>query len=146
MTDNPYIGRFPYGKLAKYPHLKPEDIDTWERYIARYPQAYETINYDFPLGDLTELTELAATLGVAGAEKVNQYKVDVIAYRKDHIAIIELKGKATPSTIGQILSYRSLYKSKYKPNILLLPVIVAQTATPLLGELCVEQGISLIIV
>jgi len=44
-------GRFPYKHLAKYPHLKPEDIQVWEEFIAQNPKHFLTCDYDVCVGD-----------------------------------------------------------------------------------------------
>ncbi len=43
-------GRFPFKILAKYPHMKPEDIAVWERFINKNPGYFDTVDYDVHLG------------------------------------------------------------------------------------------------
>lgn len=139
-------GRFPYQTLAKYPHLKPEDVATWELFIRKYPDVYDRVDYDFALGDVTEHADVAAKADIAGVERLNQYKVDVIGYGKNIIDVIELKGKATISAMGQVLAYLNLYTREIKPGIRTRAVIIAQEATPELDRLCAEHGVTLILI
>ena len=43
-------GRFKYGKLSKYPHMKPEDVAIWERFLLDYPEYFDTVDYDVSVG------------------------------------------------------------------------------------------------
>ena len=43
---------FKYGKGYWYPHMKPRDIEIWERFMLAYPDAYEQCQYDFAVGDI----------------------------------------------------------------------------------------------
>ena len=139
-------GRFEYKQLVKYPHLKPADELTWGFFLTKYPQAYESVDYDLALGEMPEHAAEAEKLGIAGAEKLFMYKADVIGYRIERIDIIEIKQKATPSAIGQILLYKKIYDEEQKPTIPTRAVIVARDTTPQVTEMCLEYNITLIIV
>ena len=140
------LGRFPYVPLSKYPHLKPEDILTWEAFIAKYPSEYLRVDYDFPVGELAQHTEIAVELSIGGAERVNQYKIDVVAYRENSIDIIELKNKAVPGTIGQVLVYKNLYDREMKPTKPTSAIIIARNSSPDMDRLATEHGVTLLLV
>ena len=139
-------GRFKYEKLTKYPHLKPEDILTWEKFIDLVPAAYDSVDYDFALGQVPEATTKAQELEIPGAEKVFRYKADVIGYAPERIDIIELKDKANPTAIGQTLSEKMLYDRDEKPTVPTRAVIIAREATPELHEIADKYGVRLILV
>ena len=139
-------GRFPFQKLAKYPHLKPEDIKTWERFIDSHPHHYDTVDYDVGLSRVEEAAAKAAELDIKGDERLYQYKVDVCGYGPGITHIIELKGKATPQAIGQVLAYKMLYDRDLAPAGNTRAVIIAMGASPEMQMLCTEQNILLILV
>lgn len=139
-------GRFPYQKLAKYPHLKPEDVETWEAFIDKNPDAYERVDYDYALGHVPDHAAEAERLGISGVEKLNQYKVDVVGYKKDAVHIIELKGKATAAALGQIFLYRQLYSEERRPVVPTKAVIIAREATLDLPRIAEMQDVKLIVV
>ena len=139
-------GRFPYKSLVKYPHLKPEDVATWNAFIEQFPDHYTSVDYDTPVGELQELAAEAQRLEIAGSEQVNRYKIDCVGYREGGIDIIELKGKATPSAIGQVLSYRTLYLKQIKSTVPVRAVIITRETAPEMDALCEEHGVNLILV
>ena len=140
------VGRFKYGKLAKYPHMPAEDILTWEKFLEKYPDEYLSVDYDVHCGELTEHSDKAADLGIAGSEAVNQYKIDVVGYKKNSIDLIELKGKAVPAAIGQLAMYKSLYDKEVKPTVQTYPVIIAREESPFMADCCKNEGVLLILV
>lgn len=140
------MGRFQYGKLAKYPHLSREDIITWEQYIEKYPEKYERVDYDFALGKIEEHTTSAIELGIAGAERVNQYRIDVIGYKNNEIDIIEVKNKATPAVLGHIKAEKFLYDRDHGAGSKTKMIIIAREMTPELDTLAKAENIQLILV
>ena len=138
-------GRFPFKRLAKYPHLKPEDVRTWERFIDSHPDYYNSVDYDMGLSRVEEAAQKAKELESEGDERLYQYKVDAVGYRPDEIHIIEIKGKAPPQAIGQVLSYKLLYDREKSPGMPTRAVIIATEAANEMPMLCKEQGVTLIL-
>lgn len=107
-------GRFPYKKLTKYPHMKPEDVKVWERLLEEEPSLFDTCDYDFALGkgaptnpDHPEEIQFDHTI-------LTQKKVDVIGYVGNDVYVIEVKPIADMRALGQILTYFELYTAEYK--------------------------------
>lgn len=139
-------GRFKYGFLAKYPHLNTADKAVWERFIASYPTAYETVDYDFALDEQSGAEQVAGDFLIPGAERVYNFRIDVIAYRASEIHIIELKDKADAAAIGQLGHYRDIYLSDEKPTEPVNAVIIAGSVVPRLEDFLSKNHVSLIIV
>lgn len=102
-------GRFPYKILAKYPHMKPEDVAVWERFINKDPYFFDFCDYDVPCGQgAPQDPKLPENIQYDG-KILTQKKIDVIAYRGDFQYIIEVKPIADTRALGQILTYHALY-------------------------------------
>ena len=140
------IGRFKYGKLVKYPHMENEDIATWEKFLDLSPTAYDTVDYDFALGNVAEHAEAAAAAGIPGAERVNKYRIDVIGYGNDEIHLIELKGKASPAVLGHIRAEKLLYDRDEADGEPTKMIVIAREATPEMTMLAKADDVSLILV
>ncbi|MFQ5751799.1 MAG: hypothetical protein ACE5HI_07365 [bacterium] len=140
----PHKGRFEYKKLAKYPHLDREDIITWEQFINENPTAYNSVDYDFALGENKKATEMAQELGIPGAERVYKYRADVVGYRNNEIHIIELKKRATPAVIGQVLADVALWVRDYGNTPPVKAVVIARDATPEMDFLAASHNVFLI--
>lgn len=140
------IDFFKYEKRYKYPHMKPNDIEIWERFIKKYPNAYDRVQYDFHVGDPPPFNPLGD-----GGEDFNQdalyrLKIDVIGYKGDKIDIIEIKPDAGPSSIGQIISYVTLYARDENPTKALRPVIITNSLKPNMSFLARSEGVHVIVV
>lgn len=142
----PEIGRFKYGKLAKYPHMEREDVITWEKFIDLNPTAYDTCDYDFALGKVDEITDLAAAGGIAGAERVNKYRIDVIGYGNKETHLIEIKGRATPAILGHLRAEKLLYDRDEAAGEQTKMFVIAREATPEMSMLAKADKITLILV
>ena len=139
-------GRFKYEKLVKYPHLKPEEVPIWERFIDLVPDAYQSVDYDVGVGDVSEAKEVAEKLEIAGAEATFQYKIDVVGFAAGRIDIIDIKPRAHPAANGQVKGYVTMFKKKFNPREILRPVIIAGDKFPEAESLAAEAGVALIIV
>ena len=142
----PNVGRFKYKLLAKYPHLSQEDITTWEKFIALNPTAYDTVDYDFALGQVIDLAGQAKDLGIAGAERVNKYRIDVIGYGNRYTHLIELKGRADPAVLGHLRAEDVFYDRDEAGDQTSEMIVIAREATPELDMLAKADGITLILV
>ena len=43
-------GKFNYEERYKYPHLIGEDTEVWTRFIKKFPDKFETVDYDVKVG------------------------------------------------------------------------------------------------
>ena len=140
------VGRYPYKLLVKYPHLSQEDKLVWERFITKNPTAYNTCDYDFAVGDVSEHEAEAVKLEIAGAERVNRYRIDVIGYTDTAIHIIEIKKRAGLDTLGEIEEKTEDYIKEQKPKLPVVKTIIAGGGTLNIEEKAVGWGINLIII
>ena len=137
---------FAYEKGYWYPHMKPRDIEIWERFILKYPEAYERCQYDFAVGDPPLFSTVVEGSNGKNMDELYKLKIDVLGYKDGHIDLIEVKPSASPSSIGQLLGYRSLYLRDAKPTLPVFPVIVTNEEKLNMRFLCEEQGVRLVVV
>lgn len=106
-------GRFEYKLLSKYPHMKPADIEIWEKFILNHPSIFKRVDYDFHVGEGATFLPTNTDTPDGRENRLYQRKIDVVAYDEDGVTLIEIKPLADTSTLGQILVYKDLYfKSK----------------------------------
>lgn len=111
------IGRFPFQKLAKYPHMKRKDSAVWERFVANNPKFFDTVDYDVAMGEgAPQNPEHPANIQADG-KILTQKKVDVVAYRDDMVWIIEVKPIANMRALGQILVYGALWEADHPEEL-----------------------------
>lgn len=102
-------GRFLYKKLAKYPHMKPADVATWERFIRANRDVFERVDYDFPVGEGADFLPTGDDTPDGRQNRLYQRKIDVVGYVGNAVTLIEVKPNADMAALGQIVTYGELY-------------------------------------
>ena len=138
--------RFLYQKLPKYPHLAPEDVKIWERFITAYPVYFERVDYDLKVGTPRAYPEAPNDKIKEDLEYLSRKRIDVVGYRGNEIHIIELKPRASFEAIGQIIGYTELFLPFVKPENSISMVLITDTEIPDIAELCFKKGIQYFIV
>jgi hypothetical protein len=139
MTEN-----YKYEKRYKYPHLKPNDIAIWERFIDSNPTAFDTVQYDFNVGDPPPFNPLMQDGEDLNQDALYRFKIDVIGHKKDSITLIELKKDAGASSIGQIKSYKTLYIRDEQPKKPINMWIITNIIRQNMVYLCKQENVKLI--
>ncbi len=116
-------GKFNYEKMIKYPHLLGEDVPVWNRFIDKFPDRFNTVDYDVHVGSgiLTKF-EPSENYSKQWLD-LTKKRIDVIGWKDNKPTIIEIKYRVGLDTLGQILGYRALYL-KENPETLGLPILV----------------------
>lgn len=97
----------------KYPHMLVEEVRVWKRFLKRHGDSFTKYRYDVHVGQgigrlpgySKKLQNMAITL--------TQKRIDVVAARGAETFIVEIKGRASMSAIGQLMTYKILYEFKY---------------------------------
>lgn len=137
---------YPYGKLSWYPHMMPEDVAVWERFIEKNPGYYETCEYDYPVGKVPGFVANDPDADQASMERLYKKKIDVVAVKSSNISIIELKPQCTMSTIGQVKGYQHFYVRDVKPGSNPSPVVICGSASEDVLEFAATQGVEVVVV
>ena len=102
-------GKFNYEVRHKYPHLIGEDSQVWSRFILKYPDRFNTVDYDVHVGQGENTTPIPDEKSRLYWQDLTKKRIDVIGFKNDFVTIIEVKKRSTLFTLGQILGYRFLY-------------------------------------
>jgi hypothetical protein len=137
---------YPYERRYNYPHMSPADTTIWEKFIDTFPTRYSTVDYDVALGSTPLTAEQITSQADANMVRLWQKRIDVLAKQGDETHIIEVKPKAGPSAIGQVLSYCELYKGYIDPFAKVKAIIITDSATPDIALLASQMQVEVIIV
>ena len=137
---------FPYHTLPKYPHMKPADVLIWERFIEKFPDAYNACQYDFEVGDPPPFNPLMDDGEDLNQDILYRLKIDVVGHSNKGVDIIELKPKAGPSSIGQVKGYRALYLRDEAPHGETSAVIITDTLMPNMEYMAKVEGVKIVVV
>lgn len=117
-------------KNRLYPHLLPEDIAVWERFLHARGHQFTAFDYDVRVGIGRDPGSHYAQNIRAMAIGLSQRRIDVVAYTATAIHIIEVTRQVGLKAVGQIMAYPTLYRQTYQPNLPITPLIVAETLQP----------------
>lgn len=118
-------GKFNYEHRHKYPHLIGEDTEVWNRFILKYPDMFDTVDYDIKVGLGADTTPIEEQTSKEYWAELTKKRIDVIGYKNNFVTIVEVKKRASLLTLGQVLGYRYLYLREFPDALLARTLIVA---------------------
>jgi hypothetical protein len=98
--------------------MRPGELDLFRRFYALAPIAGAQFAFDFRLGRGISIDPSWPPEIQAMAKALTQRRVDVVATTPSATWILEIKPRAGPSAVGQLLLYRELYVLEHKPPTL----------------------------
>lgn len=137
---------FPYKVRTKYPHMSVADTAIWNRFIAKFPDAYERVQYDYHVGDAPPFNTLTDEDEDQNQDMLYRLRIDAIGHNGNTLDIIEIKPNAGPACIGQVKSYKTLFERDEEYNGSVRPVIITDVLKPNMDFLCEAENVKLIIV
>lgn len=140
------VESFKYEKRSAYPHMKPADVALWERFIEKYPDAYDTCEYDFWVGSPPPFNPIVNEETMGSADGLYRLKIDVVGHKGSGIDIIEVKPRADAKAIGQIKEYVRLYFRDEKPATRPQAVIITDTIRQDFLEAAAAEKVALFLV
>lgn len=131
---------------AKYPHMKPQEVVLWDRFLGHMPWDAERIRYDVRVGE----GEAPPSDAPAWARKMvwalSTKRIDALVHTPQEIVIVEVKQRASLSAVGQLLGYLALYTRQERPRKPIRLVCVAERVAPDMGIIFQEYGIEVYLV
>ena len=117
-------GRFPSILLYKYPRMSPKDVDIWKRFLMQHPTMFNSFDYDFPVGNGEDPGDQFEPNLRKDFIDLTKKRIDVVGYKDGTPSIIEVKPRANPAALGQLLTYKTLFIQSHPsfPNITLIIV------------------------
>lgn len=116
--------------LHKYPHMSPQDIPVWQRFLALHSHRFYGFQYDLCLGNGRPVPAHYDAAMTRCAKFLSQKRVDAIALSYSETWVIEVKPIATLSAVGQAAGYAALYRSEYPHKPKISPILVYSTSQP----------------
>lgn len=116
-------GKFNYELRHKYPHLIGEDKEVWDRFILKYPDRFDTVDYDVHVGSGIDAPDEVDNKTAEQWKDLTRKRIDVVAWKRNSPTIIEVKKRVGLPTLGQVLGYRFLYLREYT-EISSIPLLI----------------------
>jgi hypothetical protein len=136
--------RFQPELLAKYPHMAPQDVPVWERFLATEAARFTGIDYDVRVGQgITPSPETDPAIA-RDAVLLTQKRIDAVTFGPDEIWIIEVKPEASISALGQLLTYTDLFIASRKPDLPVRSVLICETIDRDMAQIFKKHNITVI--
>lgn len=133
-------------KQYHYPHMRDYEISLIERFIEKFPDAYDTVAYSYPVGAPPPF-DPRVNMETGGSEEyLYQRKIDMVCKKGTAIDIIEVKKKAGTGAIGQVLGYRDLFLRDEKPKERVNVLILTDGTSNDLEYIAKKEGVKIIVV
>jgi len=139
-------GKFNYEVLHKYPHLIGEDIHVWNKFVLKFPDRFDTVDYDLKVGKGANTESLSQPKDKKTWSDLTKKRIDVIGYKDSIITIVEVKARVGLFTLGQILGYKFLYLLEYPELTSIRTLIVCSSISQDDSSVLEYYGIDFIVV
>lgn len=129
-----------------FPHLLPNDIPVWERFLEAFPDRFDRIEYDVRVGKGRPApTNMDPNIQKMALD-LSRRRIDAIGFSPGRIDIIEITRLADLKAVGQLMAYPLLYTQTFGPSVPLHTILVAEELhtdiKPVLDSLPVEVWLS----
>lgn len=96
---------------AKYAHMLPAEARRWDAFLSRFGVPDGEISYDVHLGEGAPVNPDWPEWMIGMVWALSTHRLDVVIERPNEVIIIEIKGVAGMSAVGQLLGYEALWLS-----------------------------------
>ena len=97
-------------------HMRPSEVALFYRFLDSNPLPEATYRFDFRLGQGMTIDPDWPPEIARMARALTQRRVDVLATTPAGSWVLEIKERAGPSAVGQLLTYRELYMLQERPR------------------------------
>ena len=131
---------------SQYPHLRPDEVEVWKRFLAAFPARFSSFNYDVRVGPGVKLEDGSSEPIKKMALGLSQKRIDVVAEGVEGLTLVEISPNAGAGSVGQLLVYQTLWVREHqnKPPPKLLLVTGFERSD--IREVTADTGVELVVV
>lgn len=136
----------PHALKSWYPHMGPEDARLWHLFVKGHPDYWDTVAYDVAVGGGAEFNTVVSPTTGGDIGRLYRRRIDVVAVNERGIWIVEVKPRASTSSLGQVKGYAKLFTKEFEPSLPVFPLIITDMLLPDMEVLAKEENVNLIVV
>ena len=133
-------------KQYHYPHMRDFEIELIEKYIEKFPDAYDRVAYSYPVGHGAPSNPIVNDETGGSDEYLYFKKIDMLCKKGNTTEIIEVKKKAGASAIGQVKGYKDLLELDEVNTKVSQCVILTNETNSDLEIMAQKAGVKIIVV
>lgn len=127
----------------KFPGLLPEETLVLRAWLALHQSEYDRFDYNMRIGQgIDPGPAYSESMRKQNIENT-QLRIDAVAYKGNQPTIIEVKRRATPSNIGQLLVYDSVWRQQFPASPAPKMLLVCNTFSPHILQRAKESSVTI---
>ena len=130
----------------KYPGLLPDEVLVLRAWLALHQSEYDRFDYNMRIGQGIDPGPNYSDEVRRQAILNTQLRIDAVGWKGTQPTIIEVKRRTTPSNVGQILTYDSVWRKELPGGPAPILRLVSNTYSPHILPRVTEAGIFLDVV
>lgn len=131
---------------AAYPALNVDEVLVWKAWLVLNQQFYQSFDYNVRIGDGQDPGPSFADNIRQMAIQITQLRLDAVGYQGNIPTIFEVKRRAGPQNVGQLLTYDSVWRNKGYTQVNPRLMLVCATYNPNILPVLRDTGINLAVV
>lgn len=139
------VGPVAQAERMKYPGLMPQEVAVLREWLRLHESEYDRFEYNVRVGAGNDPGPTYDAKMRQMALDITRKRIDAIAYKGQEVTLIEVKKRATLAAVGQIVSYKTLWRADNPlspaPYLLLVASSFDADVMPVLSENAVDYAI-----
>lgn len=131
---------------AAYPALNVDEVLVWKAWLVLNQQFYQSFDYNVRIGDGQDPGPSFADNIRQMAIQITQLRLDAVGYQGNIPTIFEVKRRAGPQNVGQLMTYDAVWRNKGYTQVNPRLMLVCATYNPNIMPVLRDTGINLAVV
>ncbi len=130
----------------RFPALLPDEQIVFRNWLRLHEAEYDRVDGNVRIGQGEDPGPSFPDSTRKMAIEITQLRMDAVAYRGGAPTILEVKRRAGPSNIGQLLTYKAVWMNENRSAVVPRLLLVCNTFSPNILPALKETGIQLEVV
>src|SRR5713101_420627 len=131
---------------AQYPAMQVDEILVWRNWLQLHQAEYDRFDYNVKIGTGTDpgpaFDDNIRKMAIA----IRSLRLDAVGYQAGAPTLFEVKRRAGPENVGQLLTYRAVWQAQQLSAAAPRLVLVASDVMTHILPIVQQSGIELVIV
>lgn len=132
--------------MNQYPHMLALDTLVWHEFLREFGPAVDRVWYDVKCGSPIAVPAAASPAEKRIAEGTGCRRIDAVCQMASELWIVEIKPLGDHTSLGQALTYVTLFGQRYRTDLWCVPVVVCAEADSDMRGMFEQEGVRLVIV